>query len=165
MSILLIYSWKLYFICNPHECKFWYKANICNTCPIKANICNMKAKSCNTCPIKANICNMKAKSCNKVCCRNLPYLDRLLQIFAFMLQIFALFGQVLHFFPFKSWSVQHARSIKTCRLLFFLQLLWVYSTGLSTSTHTWVDIFRISLLDPLPWGALNYVKLSQAKYF
>ena len=56
----------------------------------------------NTCPIKANICNMKAKSCNKVCCRNLPYLDRLLQIFAFMLQIFALFGQVLHFFPFKS---------------------------------------------------------------
>ena len=117
----------------PHECKFWYKANICNTFPIKANICNMKANICNTCPIKANICNMKAKSCNKVCCRYLPYLDRLLQIFAFMLQIFAfmlqifaLFGQVLHFFPFKSWSVQHARSIKACRLLFFLQLLWVY---------------------------------------
>ena len=81
----MAYSKYIITTSYPHECKFWYKANICNTCPIKANICNMKAKSC-----------------NKVCCRYLPYLDRLLQLFPFMLQIFALFGQVLHFFPFKS---------------------------------------------------------------
>ena len=113
-------------IASPHECKFWYKANICNTFPIKANICNMKAKSC-----------------NKVCCRNLPYLDRLLQIFAFMLQIFALFGQVLHFFPFKSWSMQHIRSIKAYRLLFFSSV----TLGLQTHEHQ-LTLELISLGSP-----------------
>ena len=96
----------------------------------------------------ADICLIWIGCCSffPSCCRYLPYLDR-----------------CCTFSPSRVDLCSMPGVYKPTDFCFFFSCS--ESTGLSTSTHTWVDIFRISLLDQcLPWGAFYYVKIQCPRF-